>query len=155
MEDNFRFMNELVRIINGALRLDIEKVRNYTAFLAEKLENADELTAAKRLRKLLQESDNQLRPVETAVAASLPVDSESRFPLVEKVDLHDSNEPDVVLSEEQWATAKEFLSIAKSYAQIEAEGLSTNLSFLLCGPPAPVRVALLGTLLVNSATTCT
>jgi SpoVK/Ycf46/Vps4 family AAA+-type ATPase len=135
MEDNFRFMNELVRIINGALRLDVEKVRNYTAFLAEKLENADEPTAAKRLRKLLQESDHQLRPVETTIAASLPVDSESRFPLVEKVDLQDSNEPDVVLSEEQWDTAKEFLSIAKSYAQIEAEGLSTNLSLLLCGPP--------------------
>jgi SpoVK/Ycf46/Vps4 family AAA+-type ATPase len=135
MEDNFRFMNELVRIINGALRLDVEKVRSYTAFLAEKLENADEPTAAKRLRKLLQESDHQLRPVETAIAASLPVDSESRFPLVEKVDLQDTNEPDVVLSEEQWDTTKEFLSIAKSYAQIEAEGLSTNLSFLLCGPP--------------------
>ena len=27
-------MSELFRIVNGALRLDIDKVRNYTAFLA-------------------------------------------------------------------------------------------------------------------------
>lgn len=30
-----RFMSELFRIVNGALRLDIDKVRNYTAFLAD------------------------------------------------------------------------------------------------------------------------
>ena len=135
MKDNVRFMNELVRIVNGALRLDIEKVRNYTSFLADKLDDADETTAAKRLRKLLDESDHQLRPVDTAIAVSLPVDSESRFPLVEKVALKDLNEPDVALAEGQWDTVSEFLSIAKSYAQIEAEGLATNLSLLLCGPP--------------------
>lgn len=40
MNTDLRFMNELFRIINGALRLDIDKVRNYTSFLADKLENA-------------------------------------------------------------------------------------------------------------------
>lgn len=135
MEDNVRFMNELVRIINGALRLDVEKVRNYTEFLAEKLDKANETTAAKRLRKLLEESDHQLRPVGANVAVQVPIDSESRFPLIESVDLKAVNEPDIVLSEKQWDTVNEFLSIAKSYAQVEAEGLSMSLSFLLCGPP--------------------
>jgi hypothetical protein len=40
MTDDIRFMEELFRIVNGALRLDTAKVRNYTEFLAEKLEKA-------------------------------------------------------------------------------------------------------------------
>jgi hypothetical protein len=42
MATDISFINELFRIVNGALRLDIDKVRNYTAFLADKLENAGE-----------------------------------------------------------------------------------------------------------------
>lgn len=51
MSEEFRFMSELFRIVNGALRLDIDKVRNYTAFLAEKLEKAgDDAFRFPRLR---------------------------------------------------------------------------------------------------------
>jgi SpoVK/Ycf46/Vps4 family AAA+-type ATPase len=135
MEPQNEFMSELVRIINGALRLDIDKVRNYTAFLAEKLEKSGDATSAKRLLKILEESDHQLRPVGAAIANTLPVDSESRFPLIERVSLKSLSEPPVVLTEPQWDTVNEFLSIAKSYAQADAEGLSGSLSFLLYGPP--------------------
>ncbi|MEX2170728.1 MAG: AAA family ATPase [Pirellulales bacterium] len=129
------FMSELFRIVNGALRLDIDKVRNYTAFLAEKLDAAGDHTSAKRLRKMLEESDHQLRPVGAAFAKALPVDAESRFPLIERVSLKTLSEPPIVLAQDQWDIVNEFLSIAKSYAQADAEGLSTSLSFLLYGPP--------------------
>ena len=69
-------MSEIFRIVNGALRLDIERVRNYTAFLAEKLEKAGDTATAKRLRKLLQETDHQLRPGSLSAARALPVDSQ-------------------------------------------------------------------------------
>lgn len=129
------FMSELVRIVNGALRLDIDKVRNYTAFLADKLEKSGDVSTAKRLRKMLEENDHQLRPVGAALAKALPVDSESRFPLIERVNLKTIAEPPVILTEGQWDIVNEFLSIAKSYAQADAEGLSSSLSFLLYGPP--------------------
>ena len=80
-------MNELFRIVNGALRLDIDKVRNYTAFLAEKFEKAGDAVSAGRLRKMLEESDQQLRPTGAAFAQILPVDEDSRFPLIERVNL--------------------------------------------------------------------
>jgi SpoVK/Ycf46/Vps4 family AAA+-type ATPase len=135
MERQNEFMSELVRIVNGALRLDTDKVRNYTAFLADKLEKAGDINSAKRLRKMLEENDHQLRPVGAALAKALPVDSESRFPLIERVNLKTIAEPAVVLTEAQWDIVNEFLSIAKSYAQADAEGLSSSLSFLLYGPP--------------------
>src|SRR5258708_6726339 len=87
MNGDIRFMNEVFRIVGGALRLDIDKVRNYTAFLADKLDAAGETASATRIRKMLDESDRQLRPAEISSSRALPVDSESRFSLVEKVNL--------------------------------------------------------------------
>src|SRR5437879_1189865 len=78
-----QYMNELFRIVSGALRLDIQKVRNYTAFLADKMEMAGDRDLAVRLRKLLDDSDHELRPAGISAPRAVPVDSESRFPLLE------------------------------------------------------------------------
>jgi ATPase family associated with various cellular activities (AAA) len=135
MQDDNRFMTELLRIVSGALRLDIDKVRNYTAFLADKLEKSGDKTSAFRLRKLLEESDHQLRPAGATFAKTLPVDSESRFPLVERVNLRAFSEPPVLLSQDQWDTINEFLSVTKSHAQVDANGVSSSLGLLIYGPP--------------------
>lgn len=135
MKADVSFMSELFRIVNGALRLDIDKVRNYTAFLADKLEKAGDESSAARLRKMLEESDHQLRPAGAAFAKALPVDEDSRFPLIEQVDLKTISEAPVVLGQDQWDTVNEFLSIAKSYALTDTDGLSASLSLLMYGPP--------------------
>lgn len=135
MKEDFSFISELFRIINGALRLDIDKVRNYTEFLAEKIEKTGDKASAGRLRKMLAESDQQLRPVGASFAKALPVDSESRFPLIEQVNLKSLSEPSVVLSQDQWDVINEFLSIAKSYGQLDFQSASTSLSLLMYGPP--------------------
>lgn len=135
MADDIRFMNELFRIVGGALRLDIDKVRNYTAFLAEKLDKAGDQGAATRLRQLLEETDHTLRPANVTTARALPVDSESRFPLIERINTRTSKEPSLILSGAQWTLVNEFLSVAKSHAQLETEGVMGSLSFLLYGPP--------------------
>ncbi|MDD2468949.1 MAG: AAA family ATPase [Desulfobulbus sp.] len=135
MKTDIRFFNEVARIVNGALRLDVDKVRNYTAFLADKLESAGEQSAAERLRKLLAETDHQLRPAEVRFSKALPVDSESRFPLVEHVNLRGLQEPPINLLQSQWDVVNEFLSVAKSYGSFDTNDLSGALSFLMYGPP--------------------
>lgn len=135
MESDIRFMSELFRIVNGALRLDIDKVRNYTAFLADKLEKAGDTASARRLRKMLEENDQQLRPAGVAFTKALPVDAESRFALIERVNLKALSEAPIILAQDQWDIVYEFLSIAKSYAQADVQGVSTSLTFLLYGPP--------------------
>lgn len=135
MNTDIYFMNELFRIINGALRLDIDKVRNYTAFLADKLESAGDKSSANLLRKMLQENDRQLRPAGSSFTKILPIDSESRFPLLERVNTKENQEPPIILPQEQWDVVNEFLSVAKSHAQFEAQGVPSSLSFLISGPP--------------------
>ena len=135
MKTDIRFVNEISRIINGALRLDIDKVRNYTVFLADKLEGAGEKSSADRLRKILEESDNQLRPTDVRFTKTLPVDAESRFPLIEHVNLKTFHEPPVQLTQTQWDVVNEFVSVAKTYGTIENQELFGALSFLMYGPP--------------------
>src|SRR5258708_26995798 len=84
---------------------------------------------------MLQESDQQLRPAGATFANALPVDEDSRFPLIEQVNFKTLSEATVILGQEQWDTVNEFLSIAKSYALADGDGLTTSLSFLMYGPP--------------------
>src|SRR5581483_3822364 len=135
MKSQFRFMNELFRIVNGALRLDTDKVRNYTEFLAQKLEKEGDVASANRLRKMLAETDQQLRPADVGFRGAVPVDAESRFPLIERVSWKTAKEPPVILSEVQWDIVREFLSIAKSHAQLEAQDMAGSMSLLMYGPP--------------------
>jgi len=139
---NKSFINELFRIINGALRLDIDKVRNYTSFLADKLEAEGDKTTAGRLRKMLKENDHQLKPANSTFAQAVPVDAESRFPLIEHVNLKALQEFPVLLSEDQWNVVNEFLSVAKSYGQLQAEGVAGSLSLLMYGPPGTGKTRL-------------
>jgi hypothetical protein len=135
MREDYRFMDELFRIVNGALRLDIDKVRNYSSFLADKLEEAGDKVSATRLRKLLKENDHQLRPVDASFTRSLPVDADSRFPLIERVNLQALDESPVVLTEGQWDVVNEFLSVAKSYAQLDEQGVAGSINLLMYGAP--------------------
>jgi hypothetical protein len=136
MTTDKRLDNELYRIINGALRLDLDRVRNYTQFLAERLEKEGDSTSAKRLRKILEENDHVLKPVGATFAPLIPVDSETRFPLVEHVNLKSLQEQPIILEQEQWDIVNEFLSIAKSYGQLENDGAGGgSVSMIMYGPP--------------------
>jgi SpoVK/Ycf46/Vps4 family AAA+-type ATPase len=135
MSGEIRFMSEMFRIIGGALRLDVDRVRNYTNFLADKLEAEGERSTAARLRKMLQETDHQLRPAGITTQRALPVDAESRFALIERTKPRTGDEPSIVLEEDQLATVAEFISVAKSQGQIESAGMRASLSMLMYGPP--------------------
>ncbi len=131
MDSHDRFMPELFRIVGGALRLDVKRVRNYTDHLADKLEKEGDHRTATRLRQLLAETDRTLRPAGTT-AQALPVDTESRFPLLERAS---SPDQPVILSPTAWEVVREFISVAKSHAILEAEGVNSPLSLMLHGPP--------------------
>jgi hypothetical protein len=128
-----RYLSELFRIVKGALDLDVNKVRNYTAYLADKLETAGDAHAAARLRKLLSETDHSLQAARTSMR-SVPVDGETRFPLLQTM-ARDAAEPMVLLPQEQQDVVDEFVSVAKSYALLEQADASAPLTLLLFGPP--------------------
>lgn len=137
MKAENRFIDDVFRIIHGALRLDTLKVRNYTEFLAEKLEKeGEDPDTARRLRKLLTETNHELKPADVRHSRVAPVDGETRFPLVERFPVTRlQKDPAVILTEMETGLFHEFLTVAKSQALLAAEGLDSSLSLLLYGPP--------------------
>lgn len=128
-------MSVVFRIVKEAIRLDVDKVRSYSSFLVFKLEEAGEQDAARRLRGLLEDSGHDLGPQSASLASTISVDQASRFPLPEMVKYQEMREPNMVLGEAQQRAVQECLSIAKSHAQLEAEGLPSSVNMLLYGPP--------------------
>jgi MoxR-like ATPase len=127
-------LSELFRIVEGALRLDGVKVRNYAALLADKLAAEGDDASAQRLRKILDARAVQLHPMRVEQHTPPPVDGESRFPLVEKVEIPESVGRHL-FTEPQRTFVEDYLSVARSKVELERKGISSGTNLLLYGPP--------------------
>jgi hypothetical protein len=128
------YLSELFRIVEGALRQDGVKVRNYAALLADKLATGGDEASALRLRKLINDRAVQLHPARLEHNAPPPIDGESRFPLLERVDVPPSAEKHL-LTDAHRVFVEDFLSVVKSRAELERKGVNTGTNLLLYGPP--------------------
>lgn len=127
-------LSELFRIVDGALRQDAPKVRNYALLVAEKLEAGGDAISAKRLRRLVEEKSGELRPARLNQGSTLPVDQESRFPLLESINVANISDP-FVCDLDQQAIVDEFVSMVQKRGVLERHGLESAASLLLYGPP--------------------
>lgn len=132
-----KYLSEVFRIVEGALRLDGEKVKNYANLLADKLEADGNGSSAKRLRQMLEQQGHQLRPAvfRQQHNSTPPVDDESRFPLVQHIYSQEEHADYFYASDAQRKAVEDFLSVAGARAQLEAQGVSAATSLLLYGPP--------------------
>lgn len=137
------FLSEIFKIVEGALRLDATKVRNYAQLLAEKLEACGDVASARRLRRLMEEPGNQLRPVNLTQNALPPVDGESRFPLLERLNTR-GNEDVTVLTEAQQRPVDEFVHAVQHRVALDNLGVAGTPSLLLYGPPGCGKTQLAG-----------
>jgi MoxR-like ATPase len=131
---NNAHLSELFRIVEGALRLDGVKVRNYAGLLADKLAAEGDDASAQRLKKILDAKAMQLHPRRVEQHSPPPVDGESRFPLVEKVEIPESVGRHL-FTEPQRTFIEDYLSVARSKVELERKGISSGTNLLLYGPP--------------------
>lgn len=127
------YLSEIFRIVEGSLRLDGEKVRNYALLLADKLQAGGDVNSSKRLRKLLDEKSRQLRPT-FLDTQSIPVDGETRFPLLFQAKADDPDH-EFIFTETQYNAVTDFISVIKDREELENKGLKILPSLLLYGPP--------------------
>ena len=75
---------ELLKIIEGCVKLDKNKVVNYTELLIKKLNNDGEKKFANRLSKVLMSCNtNTLNVTEINTSYKIPLDNESRLPIAD------------------------------------------------------------------------
>jgi MoxR-like ATPase len=131
---NNEYLSELFRIVEGALRQDGVKVKNYAQLLADKLASGGDEASAQRLRKLIDDRSVQLHPARLEQNAPPPVDGESRFPLLDRVDVPASAERHL-LTAAQRSFVEDYLSVVESRIELEKRGVKAGTNLLLYGPP--------------------
>jgi MoxR-like ATPase len=131
---NNEYLSELFRIVEGALRQDGVKVKNYAQLLADKLANGGDEASAQRLRKLIDDRALQLHPARLEQTTPPPVDGESRFPLLDRVDVPASAERHLLTAAQQ-VFIDDYLSVVESRVELEKRGVKAGTNLLLYGPP--------------------
>ena len=131
-----KYLLEVLKIVDGAVNADRNKVALYAEQLASKLENDGDPQAATRLRRVY--SGGKFRTLEAARAvpsARIPVDSESRIPLADEETIPSDTNIKVFLEEDVCKTIDEFLSYVVSADRLISHGVGISPSLLLYGPP--------------------
>lgn len=123
---------EIVKIIEGGLANDKEKVVNYANVLASNLEKQGDISLAKKIRSTLSQRKGGLTALDSL--STRPVDSESRMDIVE-VSFPQIDADKIILSK---YTHEKIFSFVESYNRRDLllqSGLSASNTLLLYGPP--------------------
>ncbi len=130
-----KYSIEIGKIIEGALKRDQQKVKNYTAQLISKLTQDGENLVALRFQKLLDDqNDATLSAMGFTLGSSVPVDQESRTFLADVIYPH-ANDANVILSKTNAEKIESFILSYKNADKLNSAGLSIANTVLLYGPP--------------------
>ncbi len=123
---------EIVKIIEGGMLGDKEKVVNYATVLADNLEKEGEKSLSNKIRGVLTKRRRGLTSLDSF--ATKPVDSESRMEMVE-ITTPQVLKENVVLSRYIEEELDEFIECYKNRDNLMKVGIEITNSLLLYGPP--------------------
>ncbi len=130
-----KYLLEILKIVDGAVGFDRNKVTAYTEQLADKAEKEGDSRSANRLRKALKKSNSELMNLANmAKNGRIPVDTESRLSLADEEIVHPS-EAEIFLEDESHETVAEFLRYVGAADHLLAAGVGISPSLLIYGPP--------------------
>lgn len=123
---------EIVKIIEGGMIGDKEKVYNYAQVLAENLEKSGDASLAKKIRSLLMNKKTRMASLDDF--STKPVDSESRMDMVD-IFIPDKSFEIPILKPYIHEEIDEFISSYGQRDEILRAGIEMVSSLLLYGPP--------------------
>ncbi|MFZ7120733.1 MAG: AAA family ATPase [Eubacteriaceae bacterium] len=123
---------EIVKIVEGGIVGDKEKVYNYAQVLANNLEKSGDISLAKKIRTLL--TNKKTRMASLDVFTSKPVDTESRMDMVD-IYIPDISFEKPILKRYIEDEIEEFFQSYVFRDEIIREGIEMISSLLLYGPP--------------------
>lgn len=123
---------EIIKIIEGGLINDKEKVFNYANVLANNLEQQGELSLAKRIRTTLNKKTTTFTSLDSL--STKPVDTESRMEMVE-ITMPNIEISQVILDRYVQEAINSFIESYKRRETLLKSGIDVSNSLLLYGPP--------------------
>ena len=122
----------MVKIIEGGLKGDKDKILNYATVLANNLEQQGDSALSKKIKNILSDRKGQLTALDEFTTK--PVDTESRLEMVEI--FNPSIEADkIVLNKHIASEIQSFIQYYKKRDMLLKAGIDTPFSILLYGPP--------------------
>lgn len=130
-----KYSIEIGKIVEGALKHDRIKVRNYAEKLIQQLELNGETITAKKFKRILATTDeNTLKAMSGNETTKVPVDSESRTMLADII-LPNDNNIQVILSKSNEEQLNDFIHSYEHADELNNLGIGVPNSLLLYGPP--------------------
>lgn len=127
---------EILKIIEGCMKLDKIKVRNYTELLIKKLkENGEEKLANKFEKMISNTSETNLKSLSVQTLYRVPVDSESRLPIADRLEPSEIEENPVFMNKECKSEIEKFLEYYENRNQIINNGINLPNTLIFYGPP--------------------
>lgn len=123
---------EIVKIIEGGIVGDKEKVLNYANVLADNLEKQGEIALTKKIRSVLTNKKGTLTSLDSF--STKPVDAESRMEIVE-ITMPQISNSQIVLSKYVEEEIGGFIKCYKRRDSLLKAGVELSNSLLLYGPP--------------------
>ena len=123
---------ELVKIIEGGLVGDKEKVLNYANILADNMEKQGEVALTKKIRSILTNKKGTLTSLDSF--STKPVDTESRMDIVE-ISMPQISSSQIVLSKYIDGEIGAFIEGYRRRDSLLQAGVELSNSLLLYGPP--------------------
>ena len=127
---------ELLKIIEGCVKLDKNKVVNYTELLIKKLNNDGEKKFANRLSKVLMSCNtNTLNVTEINTSYKIPLDNESRLPIADLTLPKEIDESAVYLNKSCKEQIDLFFEYYRNKNLIITKGIDLPNTLIFFGPP--------------------
>ncbi len=125
---------EVLKILEGALRANVEQAVNYARLLIEKLQAEGETQQARLLQRKLDTLPSRLVPLSNGQMGAIPVDQESRLDLAEE-ELVPSDEPPVLLDDYIRREVDRFLADVNHIDKLISAGIAAQPRMLIYGAP--------------------
>lgn len=129
------YSNEVLKIVEGALKSDKAKVSSYTKLLIEKLKENNETRLANSFLKLMANSSVSMSQLSPSDSIKIPVDQESRLPMADILQPIQVANAKVILNESANEQVEKFLSYYSNTNKLINSGIHVPNTILFYGPP--------------------
>ncbi|OHX41423.1 MULTISPECIES: AAA family ATPase [Cytobacillus] len=131
--------NEILKIIEGGLKGDKDRVANYTKLFIKNLENEGNEKLANKIAKILK--SNNTRLVELDSFSSKPVDQDSRMEMV-SVTIPTPNENNLIMNKFVKHEIEDFISSYQNKEKLLLNNIEQSNKILMYGKPGTGKTSL-------------
>lgn len=129
------YSNEVLKIVEGALKSDKEKIINYTKLLINKLEENGEKRLSNSFAKVLANNISNISQQSLGNMMKIPLDQESRLPMADIIHPNNLEKTEVVLNRSAKLQISKFIDYYHHTDKLINAGINVPNSILLYGMP--------------------